>query len=207
MALAVGDASGKGLEAAARTITVNDALRAFLRSSRGADVACVLARLNDFVCEGQDETEGVRFVTLALVILDTATGEAQFGSAGAEPPLIVRANGAVEEVKAHGFPLGIAAGEVYQTRTVGLLPGDTVVLATDGITEARRRDGEFLGYESLVALAREAAGGASPVEQAAHAILEGVRAFAEGGLRDDVCLLLARRCQGDQALSDPLTNA
>jgi PAS domain S-box-containing protein len=176
VALAVGDASGKGLEAAARTITVNDALRAFLRSWRADDdVARVLARLNDFVCEGGGETEDSRFLTLALVIVDTQSGEAEFGSAGAEPPLVVRANGEAEEVPAAGLPLGIAPGEVYQTRTLRLLPGDTLVLATDGVTEARR-GGEFLGYEGLVALAREAAATtAPPVADVARAILEGAR--------------------------------
>ncbi len=64
-------------------------------------------------------------------------------------------------------------------------------MVTDGITEARQGS-EFLDYEGLVHLAREAPKTASPTE-IGRAILDGARAYAGGALSDDACLLLARR--------------
>ena len=205
VALAVGDASGKGLDAAARTIAVNDALRAFLRSWRGASVAGVLERLNELVWESRGSADDSTFVTLALVILDTATGEAGVATAGAEPPLVLRAGGEAQEVRAGGLPLGALPGQSYETRTLRLMPGDTVVLATDGITEARR-GGEFLGYEGMVQIATGAAASAS-LHEMGRAILDGAVEFAGGALRDDACLLLARRCEEPLREGDPAARA
>ena len=201
LALAVGDASGKGLSAAARTTQVKDVLRAFLRSpGDDPDAARTMSRLNDYLCESKrrgeaDDEEG--FVCLSLVLLDTRTGEATFVVAGAEPPLVLRARGGeAEAIEDGGAPLGLFPGEQYPRVTRHLEPGDAVLLVTDGITEARRGGKEFLSFEGLVGLAREAASGPLPVPEAARAVLEGAKAFAGGRLHDDACLLLARRTGG-----------
>ena len=201
LALAVGDASGKGLSAAARTTQVKDVLRAFLRSFEDADAPGTMARLNDYLCDSQrrGETEAEGFVCLSLVLLNTDTGEARFVVAGAEPPLIVRAGGEVQSVENPGLPLGILPGQAYPQVRLTLNQGDALLLVTDGITEARcpspeaRRNKEFLSFEGLVALAQEALGQSTPVPAAARHILEGAKAFAGGRLHDDACLLLARR--------------
>jgi serine phosphatase RsbU (regulator of sigma subunit) len=111
--------------------------------------------------------------------------------------LIVRANrGGAYAVESPGLPLGIQPDEGYRSVPFSLAPGDTLLLCTDGLTEARRGR-EFLGYEGLTELAgrvlNDTASG--PLRQAARAILEGARAFARGVLKDDACLLLARRCE------------
>ncbi len=193
VALVVGDASGKGLEAAARTSEVKDVLRAFLRSFRGLAVARILARLNDFLCDAQrlDAREQEGFVALALVVIDTNSGEAIFGSAGAEPPLVLRARGKrVEEIPTGGLPLGAFPNQSYESTTVRLSEGDTIILATDGITEARRGS-SFLGYDGMVEVAQQASG--SSVHALGQAILNAARDFAGGSLHDDACLIVARR--------------
>ena len=113
-------------------------------------------------------------------------------NAGAEPPLLLRAaGGALEVVEVSGLPLGLERGELYRAAPLRLSAGDTLVLATDGITEVRNGS-EFLGFEGLARLVR----GALPtpsLSPMAGSIVECARAFCSKGFTDDVCLLLARR--------------
>ena len=192
VALVVADVIGKGLRAAAHTAQIKYALRAFLREYPSPAVA--LDRLNSYLCEShrleRPDDDMDLLVVLSLVVLDTATGEAGFSVAGTEPPLILRANGACEQVSANGVPLGIQIKEKFSVTSIRMEPGDVLLMATDGVTEARRgRD--FLGYDGMVSLAMDAL----PLEKLAtigSAIVEGARAFAGGKFQDDVCLLLAR---------------
>lgn len=193
VALVVGDTCGKGLEAAVHNSQIRDVLRAFLRESP-CSAAAVMGRLNNVVCDSFeiiDQEPEFWFVALALLILDTNSGEASYVSAGAEPLLVVRTGGVTEAVEHPGLLLGVERNASYQERALRLEMGDTAVLVTDGITEARYR-GEFLGGEGLAQLACGAVQ-APTVTEAGQAILSGVHAFAAGGLRDDACLVLARR--------------
>ena len=191
VALVVGDVAGKGLEAAARTAEVKYALRAFLHEH--SDPARTLAQLNDFLCQFHDfGTEASpRFVVIALGIVDVHTGEAVFSHTGAEATLLLHRDGSVEEPTVRGLPLGIQRGAEYETCSWTLGLGDTLLLATDGLTEARQGNG-FLGMDGLTRLAAEARECASLPEMG-DAIMQGVKDFAGGSLRDDACLLLARR--------------
>jgi PAS domain S-box-containing protein len=202
VAVAIADASGKGLSAAVRTIQLKEVLRAFTREYPHSPAA-IVARLNDFVCDTRlfDDSDDTReaFSCLTLAILDTETGEGSLVTAGGEPALLVRAGGAAaEEVEVSGLPLGIQRRELYTVWPFRLLPGDTLVLVTDGITEARRghghgQDAEFLGYEGMTALATAALGQGLPsLRDTARVILDGARAFG-GALRDDACVVLVRR--------------
>lgn len=191
IALVVGDVSGKGLAAAGRTAEVKYALRAFLHAYAAPELA--LANLNDFICETHrlDTDSEEAFIVLALAVVDTATGEITLSAAGAEPTLILRTDGTAEPVEIVGRPLGIQPDAAYTAKTLMLASGETVLMATDGITEARRGSA-FLGTEGMAALA-EQAGPTASVSELSRVIYEGARDFAGGGLRDDVCLLLARR--------------
>jgi serine phosphatase RsbU (regulator of sigma subunit) len=193
VALVVGDTCGKGLEAAVHNTHVKDVLRAFLRETNWRSGA-ILSRLNNVVCdtlEGEDNEEAFRFVVLGLLIVEPLTGEALYSSAGAEPLLVVRANGESEVVERPGLPLGVVHGTRYDETPMRLEPGDTAVLLTDGITEAR--DGrELLGYPGMVELVQQALQLHS-LHEAGRQVMDGARDFAHGGLSDDACLILARR--------------
>jgi len=191
VALVVGDVSGKGLAAAGRTAEVKYALRAFLHGFPEPEIA--LGHLNDFICETHrlDTDNQEAFIVLALVVMDTLTGEAAFLAAGAEPTLILRANGTAEPVEVTGLPLGVQPGAQYMAVAALLASRETVLMATDGITEARRGKA-FLGTEGMAALAAKA-GPTASLPELSQAICVGARDFADTGLRDDVCLLLARR--------------
>lgn len=199
--LVVADASGKGLQAAARAIQVKEVLRAFTREYPHSP-AHIASRINDYLYESQrldvDQEVGVLFVTLVLAVLDPLTGEAAVVSAAAEPPLLLRASGKVEFVEPPlglaGMPLGVQGGEMYHAVPLRLGHGDTLLLTTDGITEARRDRLNLLGAEGLSHLAQAALSPGTPdLQKAAEAIVEGAREFARGRFRDDVCLLMARR--------------
>ncbi|RYG93537.1 MAG: PAS domain-containing protein, partial [Alphaproteobacteria bacterium] len=191
---AVGDASGKGLSAAVRAMQVKDVLRAFAREYPHS-ASHVVARLNDYVHDSQKLVEGdvvEAFVCLVMAVVDPKTGEGTALSAGAEPPFILRANGDAEELSINGLPLGVSPQILYNTVPFRLEHGDTLILLTDGITEARNAKRQFLEHEGMLTLAR-AGQSALTLRDMGRAILNGAKQFANGILRDDACLVLVRR--------------
>lgn len=198
-ALVVGDVTGKGLEAAAYTAEVKYVLRAYLRDS--LDLADATTRLNRFLYNGKRlDSAGANtsFVSLAIVLMAGSSGSGSCVVAGAEPPIVICTDGTSEQMDASGVMLGVAEGSRYTPRSFTLSPGDTLILTTDGVTEARRpiRRGNFFGTTGIVEAAQRIKPGGSVVEtlkQTGKAIVEDARAFAGGVLRDDVCLLLASR--------------
>jgi len=193
VALVVGDTCGKGLEAAVHNAQVKDVLRAFLREAP-CHPSVVLERINRVVCDfhyADRPDHEDRFIVLALLIVETASGETLYSSAGAEPLLVVRSGGEVEVMECPGLPLGVERDERYDQTPFRLEVGDTAVLVTDGITEARQ-GGELLGYPGMVKLVRQALDAPS-LQEAGERVIADARAFGGGGLSDDACLILARR--------------
>jgi len=198
--LAVADASGKGLAAAERVAEIRFTLRAYLREH--GDPAHALACLNDFVCNAQhmDGRECDTFATLTMVVLDGESGEAECLCAGGEPPLVLRAGGTVEAAPASGPALGLMPGQGYTTATISLSAGDSILLATDGITEARKpsegkpgRHGPFLGIEGLGQIAIRKQDASMTLAQVGRSIFDSARHYAGGAFHDDACLLIGRR--------------
>jgi PAS domain S-box-containing protein len=191
VALVVGDVSGKGVTAAARTAETRYVLRGYLREL--GDPAQVMARVNtvistNYELEPVDTNQG--FVCVSLVVIDTQTGVVTASLAGCEPPLIITASGRVTPLEATGMPLGVDANAIYGTAVAHVESGDTILMVTDGITEARR-GGQMYGQSGLIASAARHAPKAD-IDIAAQRILDDARRFA-GIFRDDIALLLARR--------------
>lgn len=208
VALVVGDVAGKGLSAATHTAEVKYALRAILHDS--PDPGAALARLNDYLIQSRPARPGESsvLVAVALAVVDTRTGEALVSLAGAEPPLLLRAGGEAEELTAGGMLLGVTHGEVYDVRRVQLADSDSLLMVTDGLTEARR-GAEFFGHDGLRAAARRvlmpSGNSTISVLPAGQAIIAEARRFTGGLLHDDVCLLLVRRAPvSPPALPAPL---
>lgn len=192
VALFVGDVSGKGLEAAALTAEVKFTLRAYLREDAHASAA--LHRLNRFLVETRKAFtwRETAFVCLAIAVLDTVSGVVEFAVAGAEPPMIARSDGSMEEIHISDLPLGILKDVEYASDALLLGERDMLILATDGLAEARQ-DQRMLGSEGVRMLAESALLRMDSLPKIGDAILAGARAYSGGILRDDVCLLLARR--------------
>ena len=132
------------------------------------------------------------FVTLFLGMLDTKTGVLTYVNAGHLAPCVLHVSGAIESVNDKpAMPLGIRAGTAYQGRTLTLLPGDTVFVISDGVTEAMNAADEFYGNERLQAdLCAAAALGPQEMVRAIKAKVDGFT--AEAPQSDDVTMLALR---------------
>jgi len=192
VALALGDVSGKGPAAALCVPQVLYALRLIL--GEHAQPARALSRLNRYLC-GADLPAACQSVSLSLAVLDVGRGAAVCACAGSEPPLILRAGGSMEAVNAGIMGLGIDAEWSYREVDFLLGEGDALLLATDGITQARRAnsDGDSLCCEGLAGLALEAFRAGVPPGRAARAVLGGAKALAGGRFHDDASVLVAIR--------------
>jgi serine phosphatase RsbU (regulator of sigma subunit) len=162
--------------------------------------------MNQFLCQSNRlYTEGINTegsdapVCLALAVIERQTGKGTLAIAGMEPPILVRTGGDTEQSEAIGMPLGVAANEVYKQIDFQLEAGDTLVMTTDGITEARQGR-KFLNAEGLIRLALEGNGGT--LKEMADTILSGAKEFAGGKLKDDAALLLVRRADTSPDLGE-----
>ncbi len=166
----LGDVCGKGLEAAVLTGRIRSTLRALLPMSD--DHLRILRMLNAALLS----TEHTRFATMVLASVSRrhANVRLRLTSAGHLPPMVVRATGRVEEVGTRGSLVGAMAEIEATTAEVTLGPGDTCLLYTDGITEARGGPfgSEFFGEDRLRRVLTECAG------MPADAIVERVQMLA-----------------------------
>lgn len=151
MGLVLADATGHGIGPALAVTQLQAAARVAWRSRRGVmGVARLLAeRLHETLPDG-------RFITAWIGRLDADRGCVDMISAGQAPFLIARRDGSVVRFKADTLPLGIS-GElgVHEPRQAALDPGDTLVIISDGITEAANESGELYGVERLERLVAE----------------------------------------------------
>ena len=165
-------------------------LRAFLRLYPFYP-AVALTRLNDYYCEAQslDDRFTDSLIAISLAVINSTTGEASIAWAGSEPPLILRANGIVEALQGGGMLIGVRQHGTFAELTTSLRAGDTLLLSTDGLSEARHGN-EFLGQEGVIALFAQAKG--QSVRQIGESLLTGARQFSNGPLHDDACLVLVQ---------------
>ena len=186
IALAIGDVAGKGVPAAILMSNLQAILRA--ECSRGTDVPHVPAQANRQLMESIQGNS--KFVTFFYGALDPAARRLSYSNAGHNPPLVVRANGAIEELEVGGLILGVFPMAEYDEGTVDLMPGDVVVLFTDGVTEAESRHGLY-GDERLHGLLRKLRG--QSAHEIGEAICRDVAAFSHGlHQSDDVTVVVVK---------------
>jgi serine phosphatase RsbU (regulator of sigma subunit) len=141
----IADASGKGVSSALFAGSARQSLK--LESFRNEDPAKCLGATNRVLSANN---EAMMFVTAFCAVLDTQTGELVCSNAGHVQPLVRRASGVVEECRLEtGVPLGVSAGFEFASQRLVLAPGDTLLVVTDGVTEALDPAGEFFGYQRL----------------------------------------------------------
>ena len=185
-ALVVGDVSGKGLAAAVQVATVRNMLRCLLY--REQTVSEAINQLNN-IATRHDLLSG--FVTLFVGLYYRSSRLLRYVSCGHEPALLRRTKtGAVEELAPTGPILGAMEGVNYDEMSVTLAEGDMLAVYTDGMTDAGPDFNRFLGVRGLAALLRGEK--ATDTKTVADNLLRGVEIHAEGALRDDACLLVAR---------------
>jgi len=191
LAFFVGDVSGKGMPAALFMVAVRTLARHLAPSAAGPAEA--LTRLNDALAA---DNPSAMFVTLVYGIYDPRKGSVVLASGGHPKPLLRRADGRVEEVAIrNGRLLGYAPGDAgLSDAALALAPGETLVIYTDGFTEARAPDGVTMFGVGRLA---EALGGprtALPLERCAEELKAAVERFTGSAeLQDDLTVLMLRR--------------
>lgn len=137
MAAVLGDVAGKGMAAALMMSGVH--ARTHLLLEEPLAPSEYLTRLNRATAGNCPQN---RFITIAAALVDPATGEVHYSSAGHNPAILIRSSGEVEMLSETGLVLGILKLASYQDSVVHLGEGDLLVLYSDGITEATRAGGD-----------------------------------------------------------------
>jgi phosphoserine phosphatase RsbU/P len=144
--LAIGDVAGKGVPAALFMAVTKTLFRSTI--AKGETISSTMESMNR---ELSRENPNMMFVTFAAIVLDLKTGMMEVCNAGHTQPLILRRNGSVEKIThLGGIPLGIDESTSYSSTKITLDPNDTVILYTDGITEAFNAGNKLYGEESLI---------------------------------------------------------
>ncbi len=187
----IGDVSGKGIDAARLTSLLHDGVRAY--SMETIDPREVLDRLNRLVCRLSPVDQ---YATVFFGVLDVANGRLRYCSAGHPLPVVLGEKEATFLASTRSPLLGGFAEAEFRSLDTVLLPAETLVLYTDGVTEARR-EGEFLGEERLLKLLGKMT--RTPTSKLPQRLLDRVLDFSGGDLRDDtviVSVALAEKAQG-----------
>ncbi|SDG43166.1 SpoIIE family protein phosphatase [Dyella sp. 333MFSha] len=180
----VGDVSDKGVPAAlfmARTITLARTIATHARSPSD-----ILAALNRELCKGNDTC---MFVTLLCGVVETETGMLSMASAGHEQPVLHAGGSAILVDVETGPALGLDREARYPVRVMTLLGGDTVIMYTDGVSEAHAGNQRLYGADALLDSVSRIGEGATP-EALVTGVLNDVDAYVEGApAYDDIALL------------------
>jgi sigma-B regulation protein RsbU (phosphoserine phosphatase) len=183
-AFLLADVSGKGLGAALLTTMLQGALSGM---TLGTDPARVFNHVNQFLC---DHAEVGRYATMFFGILDDA-GKLEYINAGHPSPILLRCGTAEEAFTEGSFPVGLVPEAEFSTTTLQLEPNDTLVLYSDGVTEAMDPDEQLYGTRRLraVLLGKHE----MPLDEIQKTVLESVENFARGARQaDDLTMLLVR---------------
>jgi serine phosphatase RsbU (regulator of sigma subunit) len=183
----VADVADKGVPAAIFMALSRTMLRSTAFVERGP--AAALAQANALILQ---DNQSELFISAFYAVIDTASGKVAYANAGHNYPLLVRASGDVETLRASGIVLGTFADVQLQERETALEPGDMLIFYTDGITEAMNPDNEEFGEARLVAaaLAQRDQSSANIVA----AILGAVETFiGDAPQSDDLTLVVVKR--------------
>jgi len=183
-AFVIADVAGKGIGAALLTTMLQGALTGM---TLGADPARVFQHINDFLCQHSDVG---KYATMFFGMLDR-DGNLDYLNAGHPSPLLLR-RGEVTEIFTQGsYPVGLIPNANYVAVREKLEPGDTLVLFSDGVTEAADEEERMYGVPRLT----EALAGQhdAPLEQLQKKVIDSVENFARGASQaDDITLLFIR---------------
>jgi PAS domain S-box-containing protein len=191
-AAVMGDVMGKGVEAAAFTAMTRYTIRT--AALQGNDPCGVLSILNTAILDQHEQSSDGRFCTVAYVLLNPAEDggvSLEVCRAGHPPPLILRNDATVEEAGVPGHLAGAFPDTQFETRTLRLASGESAVLYTDGVTDARNPSGELFGDTRLKTLLSTCT--ELDAEATANTIENGVMEFqGHQSARDDIAILVLR---------------
>jgi sigma-B regulation protein RsbU (phosphoserine phosphatase) len=190
VAILIADVVDKGAGAALYMALSCTLLRTFARE-QSDDPAGVLGSVNRRLLTDTDASE---FVTVFYAVLNPATGTLVYGNAGHHPPFLVRYGDdrRLERLSRTGIPLGLFEDQSWEQGGATLGPGDTLVLYTDGVTDAQDARGVLFGEERFLASLRTNAGrSAGDIRSAILTDLDGF--VGDAPQQDDIGLVIVVR--------------
>ncbi len=186
----LGDVAGKGPPAALLAAVAQGMLGAF--ADQTASPAETMSRLNRAFYR---RSRPGRFITLFYGVLQPE-GRLVFCNAGHNYPYLLSPGVPPRQLEKGGLPIGVVEGEAYEEDAVQLAPGDTVVVYSDGITEAESRGGELFGEERLLECLARSEGVSAELRM--QAVLRCVSEFVAGHEASDDLTLFVVRHLGDR---------
>lgn len=188
LVLLIGDVSGKGMSAALFMAVSRTLLRAY--SHKGLSAGRCLQEVNDVLIRDNDSD---LFVTVFYAILNLQNNELEYCSGGHNPPILLLPDGSIKSLEDNQFiPLGIAENYVFTSKSITIEPGTSLVLYTDGITEALNQHQEFFSEERLNTFLTSVS--TLSAEAMVTNLIEEVKNFANDNLQsDDLTLLTIKR--------------
>jgi hypothetical protein len=183
--IVLGDVSGKGVPAALLVSVLHGAIRSSIANEH--ELAC--GRINRMLCE---RTACERFATLFWAVFDPASGTLRYVNAGHGAPMLVRRGRKGMERLCEGGPvLGLLSGATYEAGTVEIEDSDTLILYSDGISEATNQKDEEFGEDRVTEIVSSSA--EATTETICKRIVSAVNAFASAGpAQDDRTLMVIR---------------
>ena len=190
--LAIADVSDKGVPAALFMMSSRTLLKgAAIGNEQPGET---LNEVNNLLC---DDNEAFMFVTLFYAVYEPTTGDLSFANGGHNSPVVIHADGTSTVLPmTDGIALGVLPGFDFVESSMTLNPGDTLVLYTDGVTEAMNETGEEYGMERLIEVLSAAS--SRQAEDISNAIFESIREFAgDAPQSDDITCLTLHRSEVD----------
>jgi sigma-B regulation protein RsbU (phosphoserine phosphatase) len=197
----IGDVSDKGVPAALFMAMVRTAFRMGALGSN-EPIGSILQKLNAFLCESN---QSQMFVTVFAGVLDLRTGTVEYSDGGHEPPFVVRGSGGAAMIeKIGGLALGFVPEYQFRCGRIQLSPGDSLVLYTDGITEAMNPSHDLFGAARIQETLNRLVPGVT-AQSLTKTLLGGVAAFVAGAHQsDDITLLVIRYLAEQRTATLPL---
>lgn len=181
----IADVAGKGIPAALILATFQAAMRTEVRNQY--ELKRVLKNVNRLLCES---TRPEQFVTAFYGVLDMRRRIFTYANAGHNPPILLRSGGRVETLTEGGLILGSFRDVEYAQATCDLKAGDTLLLYTDGASEAPGSSGEEFGVERMIRVLR--GNRDRPAAEIRLAIQDEILRHCEGQANDDVTLVVLK---------------
>jgi len=186
----VGDVSGKGIAAGIFMAVTRTLIRA--TAIPGRTPVEILNRVNAQLAK---ENQASLFVTMILGMVDTKGGEIVYGQGGHNPPVLLSAGGDPQYEPPGGMPLGVFEDAQFGERKIQLKVGETLLVYTDGVTEAMNEARDLFGEERLLQAVTNRA--SLTAEKLTESVVENVEDFVREAERsDDITLLAIKRLAG-----------
>ncbi len=187
----IADVSGKGVPASLLMANLQASIRAL--AGEIEDSAVLTAKVNDII---YDNTASDKFITFFYSRFDKSTGELEYCNAGHNHPVVINRDGSLKYLDEGGLILGMLPDLTYKKGLVKLNPGDTVIMYTDGVTEAlNHEEEEFEETRLMEVIEKEYKSPASIIESS---IITAVYDFADGYPQSDDLTLVILKLLDDE---------